>query len=192
LQNIRSFIGLFCKRDLEFCRGIVMCVTWLIHIMSHITHDEQSGVDMCVPWYESCVSHDSYISCHTCDSMTRWCVCASFICVPWLIHMCAMIHSCVCHDSFICLCRGMSHVCHMTHTYHETHHSRSECACVSHDSYILCHTSLMKWVCMCVTWLIHIMSHITQEVSVTHHPCHATVSRIDKIIGLFCRIFALL
>ena len=26
----------------------------------------------------------------------------SFICVPWLIHMCAMTHSYVCHDSFIC------------------------------------------------------------------------------------------
>ena len=25
------------------------------------------------------------------------------VCVPWLIHMCAMTHSYVCHDSFICV-----------------------------------------------------------------------------------------
>jgi len=35
----------------------------------------------------------------------------SFICVPWLIHMCAMTHSYVWHDSFIFM-TWLIHVCH--------------------------------------------------------------------------------
>ena len=58
----------------------------------------------------------------------------SFICVPWLIHMCAMTHSYVCHDSFmqvksnlggsfIFRCRSVwkhvySHVTHMNESFH--------------------------------------------------------------------------
>jgi len=40
----------------------------------------------------------------------------SFICVPWLIHMCAMTHSYVCHDSFICV-PWFIHVCAMTQSF---------------------------------------------------------------------------
>jgi len=35
---------------------------------------------------------------------------ATFICVPWLIHMCAMTHSYVWHDSFICV-TGIIRMC---------------------------------------------------------------------------------
>jgi len=44
----------------------------------------------------------------------------SFICVPWLIHMCAMTHSYVCQDPFICA-PWLIHMCAMalTHTYQE-------------------------------------------------------------------------
>jgi len=43
----------------------------------------------------------------------------AFICVPWLIHMCAMTHSYVCHDSFIyafCV-PWLIHMCAMTDSY---------------------------------------------------------------------------
>ena len=57
----------------------------------------------------------------------------SFICVTWLIHPCDMTHS---HDSFICV-TWLIHMCDMTHSY------------AWHDSFI------------CVTWLIHMrdMTH---------------------------------
>jgi len=83
----------------------------------------------------------------------------SFICVTWLIHMCATTHSHVCHDSFICVTwlihmfymtqslvwldplyvTWLIHMCDMTHSY------------VWHDSFI------------CVTWLIH-MCDMTQSL----------------------------
>jgi len=54
----------------------------------------------------------------------------SFICVPWLIHMCDMTHSDVWHDSFICA-TWLLHMCDMTHSS------------TWHDSIV------------CMTWLIH-------------------------------------
>ena len=39
----------------------------------------------------------------------------SSICVPWLIHTCAMTHSYVCHESFICV-PWLIHMCAMTHS----------------------------------------------------------------------------
>ena len=38
------------------------------------------------------------------------------MCVLWLTHVCAMSHSCVCHDSFIWV-PWLVHVCAMTHWY---------------------------------------------------------------------------
>ena len=40
----------------------------------------------------------------------------SFICVTWLIHLCAMTHSYVWHDSFLCM-PWLSHTCAITHPY---------------------------------------------------------------------------
>jgi len=62
-------------------------------------------------------------------------VCVTWLCVTWLIHsnhavivggvvcvvaslihMCAMAHSYVCHDSFMCVCHDLhAYVCDMTH-----------------------------------------------------------------------------
>jgi len=54
----------------------------------------------------------------------------SFICVPWLVHMCAMMNSYVWHDSFICevwlihmfdmthsCVTWLIHICDVTHSY---------------------------------------------------------------------------
>jgi len=79
---------------------------------------------MCHDSFHSCVCHDSFHSC-VCHDSFHSCVCHlnpcfpnwrvstlmmrfqlvyyshvchdSFMCVPWLIHVCAMTHSCVCH-----------------------------------------------------------------------------------------------
>jgi len=68
---------------------------------------------------------------------------AAFMCVTWMIHVCDMNHSCVCHESFTCVRRAdpvvasvvwriYIHMCDMTHSY------------VWHDSFIR------------VTWLIYV------------------------------------
>jgi len=54
----------------------------------------------------------------------------SFICVSWHIHMCDMTHSYLWHDLFTCVTWPI-HICDMTHAY------------VWHDT------------CICVSWLIH-------------------------------------
>jgi len=69
------------------------------------------------------------------------------VCVPWLIHMCAMTYSHVCHDmahsyvchalydSFICV-PWLIHMCAMTHSY------------VCHDSFI-CVPCVILLILMC-------------------------------------------
>ena len=57
-------------------------------------------------------------------------VCGKFLSVAWLFDMCDMTHSCVRHDSFMCV-TGFIHVCDITHQ------------CVWRDSF------------MCATWLVH-------------------------------------
>ena len=195
---------------------VLTCVCRGMSHVCHMTHTYH--VTHAIPWLVDVYVLRSYV-CHD-----------SFICVPWFIHVCAMTHSYVCAVVWVMCVTWLIHimkhitqevsvhVCHMTHTYYVTHHSWSECACVSHDSYILCHTSLKKWAShithvthhsrsechtspMTLSWYIHqtLMTHY-----VTHHSLHitlspwvreyhvATVSRIDRIIGLFCRILALL
>ena len=64
------------------CHDSFICVTWLVHMW----HDSFK----CVPW----LIHWRHI------------VCTRHASSPWLIHMCAMTHSYVCHDSF--------NVCHVS------------------------------------------------------------------------------
>ena len=88
-----------------------------------ITHNAFECIRMLINRHSSAswghVCHDSSICVpwliHMC-AMTHSYVCNdSSICVPWLIHMCAMTHSHVCHDSFICVPSwGDDHVCVMT------------------------------------------------------------------------------
>ena len=60
------------------------------------------------------------------------CICyESFICMPWLLHMCDVTHSYAWRDSFICV-PWLIHMRDVNHLY------------VWHDSFI------------CVTWLIHV------------------------------------
>jgi len=78
----------------------------------------------------------------------------SFICVTWLICTCDMTHSYVWYDSFICV-TGLIHTCDMTHSY------------VWHNSFI------------CVTWLAHMCDMTSPYV------CHYLFIRMTWLI-LIC------
>jgi len=72
----------------------------------------------------------------------------SFICVPWLIHMCAMVHVYACSDSFICV-PWLIHM-HAITLFH---------AC--HDSFID------------VPWVVHVRA-MTPPHGQIHHTTHHT------------------
>jgi len=73
--------------------------------------------------------------------------------VPWLIHMCAMTHSHVCHDSFTCVPWLMWRI-HRWQTHFSSAYLSAPCKNVWYDSF----TS--------VPWLIHMCA-------MTHsHVCH--------------------
>jgi len=69
-----------------------------------------------------------------CD-MTHSCVWHdSFVCVTWLILVCDMTHSCVQHDAFVCV---IILVCDMTHSC--VRHDSLVCVCIS-NSLVVCVT----------------------------------------------------
>ena len=70
-----------------------VCETWVCMCMAHSMNDER---------------HDAMI-------WGTWLMRES-IWVTWLIPMCAMTHSYVCHDSFLCVTRLIP-MCAITHTY---------------------------------------------------------------------------
>jgi len=90
----------------NFCHDSWMSVTWLIAELKIIA---DAHIHKYVNTYTSLKRASWFIyMCH--DSFTRFTelkrivdahVCDDpFICVPWLIDMCAMTHSHLCHDSF--------------------------------------------------------------------------------------------
>jgi len=79
-----------------------------------------------------------------------------FIFVTWLIHMCAMTHSYVWHDSFICV-TWLIHMCDMTHSYVW----RDVFICVN-DSFICVNDSFI-----CVTWLVHMCEWLIHTCDMT-------------------------
>ena len=81
LQNIISFIWLFCKRDLSF-EGHTMYCTYVR--LSAATRNFS-------------VSENSYSTLATCVTWLFW------ICVTWLTHMCDTTHPFVWHDPSICV-----------------------------------------------------------------------------------------
>ena len=114
-----------------------------IHTNTHPHKQTQAyPCAMCAMTHMNSYVRHEPLTCATCHD--------SFVCVPWLIHMCDMTHSYVRHDSFMC---------DMTHSH------------VRHDSFIcatwLIHMCDMTYLCLwhdsfiCVTWLIHMcdMTH---------------------------------
>jgi len=103
-------------------------VTWLIHMCS-ITHSPVYGTIHAYVWHDSIMRVTWRIQMCAMTHSYVWHV--LFMCVPyafnyliWLIHVCVMTHpymthSCVCHDSFICvtwLVHVSVHMCAMTHS----------------------------------------------------------------------------
>jgi len=173
-------------------RASSLCVTWLIH-MCDMTHS--------YVWHDSFVLHDLFIFV---TWFTQACARASFVCVTWLIHMCHLTHTYVFHDLFMHVtwltqtCARASfvrvtwliHMCDMTHT---------------HALYDL--FKIMGWLRLVGSLKLQVSfakepykrDDILQKRPIilsnllhvaTPYMCYgvATISRLLKIIGLFCRI----
>ena len=113
MRRLTCLIQICATTRLYVCHDSVICLPWLIHIcaMNHSRayHDSfgcvpwsiqmwnkpswsTQGMLIQVPWlFHMCVSYIYSYMCHE-----------SFICMTWLVHVCAMTHSHVCNDSFIC------------------------------------------------------------------------------------------
>jgi len=95
----------------------------------------------------------------------------SLTCMTWISHICDMNESYVWYDSFICVCRE------------RRMHPWEAQIPVIHDSFI------------CETWLVHMwdMTHLHEwhesVMSVIRliHMCVATISRLLKMTGVFCK-----
>ena len=146
-----------------------LCVTWLLHTCpithAYVWHDSFFGVIWLIllrATNHSYVWHDS------------------FMCVTWLIYVCDMTHLCVWHDSFMCATHDSFirvtwsiHVCDMTHAYvHDMTHSRAH---VTHHSCIYVQRVF-----------IYIFFFCRAQVSPSLYGV-ATISRLLKIIDLFCK-----
>jgi len=112
----------------------------------------------------------------------------SFICVPWLIYMCAMTYSYVRHDSYVWhLESRLIHICDMTHLY--VCHDLFICApwliCVTFR--VETHSYMQHDSFICVPWLIHMcaMTHMCDTLSRDILMCDSLMSRHSYV----CRWF---
>jgi len=175
------------------CRDSFICLTWHIHMCAYVWHDsficEMRPVHV---WNVrlSCLHHDKLIRvtwlliCVVRDMTHSYVRCDPFMCEMWLTHVCVS---------------WLIHMCDMTHSYVGCDLFMSEMwlSCLHHDKLI------------CVTWLLicvvrdmtpHMfrswhdsMCEVMREIWLTHL-CDmtdsygvATISRLLKMIGLFCK-----
>jgi len=140
-----------------------ICGTWL-------------NIDICFHWH---------LLVHMCDMNQSYVWHDTFTCVKCRVHMCDMTRSYVWHKSCHTYERVMSHIWtrHVTHVKVSCLTYEWVMALVSHMWFDSCSERLAA--CMCVTQL-----HMCNMTSYVYGV--ATVSRIDKIIGLFCIMSSLL
>jgi len=140
--------------------------------MSRVRHMSESyagrsGQGLCALKCHSNVGRDSFICgpwlIHMC-AMTHSHVCHdSFTCVPWCIHMCAMTHLHLCHDSFTCVpwlicmyAMTHAHVCHDSFTFVTWLYSVLWLGDVSIKAFLRVTWLIQIWdKFVCVPWLIH-------------------------------------
>ena len=143
---LQAWQPLLLSTTLHMCAMTHSSVPWLLQ-MCAMTHS--ALLHMFTGEIAVAFIHDALYVC----AMTHSHVCHdSFICVPWLIYMCAMTRSCVFSawlTGEIALASGLPqltslHTCDMTHT------------CVCHDSFI------------CVTWLTHMCATTHSQEWQTH------------------------
>jgi len=174
------------------------CAAWLIHMFGVTqTWEKKNPEDkMCDVTYFCVCDMDHFGVWHFCVCVT-WlsvrhdysCVwrdsfmCDVIVCATWIISACDMTHfcvgvplACVWHDSFMCV-TWLIHVCDMTHS------------CVWRDSF-MCVTGLIlcwyNWF-QCVAWLVRVRVFAMNNTCETTWYGVATISRLLKIIGLFCK-----
>ena len=171
------------------------CVTWLIHIHdvthSYVWHELIHMCDMnsfiCLTWTHSYVWHDS------------------FKCVTWLNHMFDMPHSYVWHEliymcdmnSFICVTWTHSYVWHAS-SYAVGHFAKEP---YKSDYILQKRPMILRSLHMCDmprhtlshVWMSHVYICIIQYMNTSIYNTKyahgvATISRLLKMIGLFCRL----
>jgi len=143
-----------------------ICATWLIHVwydsftcdMTHLhaSHDSyMSGEWLICVWHASSVCKTWLIRVrHASFTRETWLTQMWHGYVPWLIRMCAMTHSCVCHDSFICV---------PWHT----------CECVVAHTWHTC-----EWVSFTLTSLIHTAHSPYSKKLVVRHMSHGFITTL--------------
>jgi len=130
--------------------------SWHIYgwVMAHIcmSRGMSDALSMSRVAYHECVmSHTMNETCHTRTrhvTHVKTLHIASFIRVPWLIHMCAMTHLYMCPDSFVCVPHLISHVYISIYPY---------VVGWLREGFYVCHDSFIH-----VPWLIHMcaMTHL--------------------------------
>jgi len=189
--------------------GSFICVTCRIHLcdMTHLRawHDSFMNESCChtciritvqatTGYTNPCDLPHTNLTCliHMCFMINSHMWRDSFVHFAWLIHTCRMTHSYLWHDSFTCV-TWLMRIYDMFHSY------------MRHDSFIcatwpinLCdinHRGRLRgfvcvWVCVCVCACgrIPVVAHkVASFSSSSWFYGVASVSRIDKIVGLFCK-----
>ena len=181
------------------CEWVIWHVHESCHVcMSHVAMNESYHVWMWMSymhdWYHMWMSHVlyewvtsqwvmSYIN-ESCHISSTWdmnhAYHLSFKYVTWLIHVCAMTHWYMWHDSFICVPRHpheiwTMHVWHVnvsvTHAWFVSGGDESCLVWTSHVSYEWVKSHMNE---ACLIW----MSHVTLHICMIHITCGWVVLRI--------------
>jgi len=185
-----SYMSVTCLVDT--CAMTHSLVTWLFDVCA-MTQANGTPLRMRVssPIRMRCAMTHAYLW-HDPLTCVPWRI-DSFVCVPWLIRMCAMTHSYVGHDSLICLpwlirmCdMTRLHVCHdsLTHSYAILWKGTNN-RHVSHNDELLriwcfvtapCNGPLMNESCHSYEWVTAYMltSHVTRNDESLRMWCFAT------------------
>jgi len=187
-------------------------MTWPIHMCdmahSYVRHDTFKCVIWLIRKYDVTHSYVWYgaficVTCRIqmCDMTHSHVWYSAFICVTWRIHMCDMTFSHMRHDSFLHATYWIfvymfcaSHICVCDMTLSQEWHDSFPCTTP------LIHMRAMTRCYICVTWPTHIsdtnhsyLHHDFFLCATTKHTSQvftygvASISRLLKIIGLFCK-----
>ena len=167
--------------------GVCICVSWLIHMCFMTESCMWNKSYTCVTRLVS-FAKEPYKRYHILQKrpiILRSLLIVATPYVKWHIHMCNMTRFFVRHDSSVCM-TWLMHMCVMTHP------------CVLYDSIISVKRLIQMWwktrffvrhdSFLCMTWLIH-MCVLTYQYVLSDSIMYgvATISRLLKFIGLFCK-----
>jgi len=170
-----------------------MCIDIHVHVCIYVC------IFIRIPSDRLCVCHDSLvfatrlICMYDITHSYEWR--DSFVRVTWLIRTVDVTHSYMWHDSFVSVYapsaitqRQVHSACMITHNSHVTRNTRMHHVTHANES---CHKYdwVMPRIRQCLS---HAVTASTHCITITLHQYEvASVSRLLKIIGLFCRISSL-